>query len=286
MLQWAWRGNQQKWESATRALFALLLVVALAYLIARTVWLVGYGPDDLIPRSGLRQVQGAASQQADTGLSQHQVNDWRLFGVYQATPSRQSDEVNAPETRLQLELLGLFQSRDSRRSSAIIAQQGQDAHLYHIGDDIPGNAKLENIYADRVILRRQGRLETLRLSELGSLEGVRQVARSTPPRPQPQPSSPPPAVSLAKQRDVLIRQLGLKPVTQGASEGYAIGPQAPANLIGQVGLEQGDVIVSVNGYPLGTRAADMAALQSYQDTQTAVIVVQRGDQQFTVNYPP
>ncbi|HAR60730.1 MAG TPA: hypothetical protein DCS18_11115, partial [Alcanivorax sp.] len=72
--------------------------------------------------------------------------------------------VDAPDTRLSLELLGLFQTRDRDKSSAIIAEKGKDAELFHIGDAIPGNAELEDIYADRVILRRQGRLETLRLN--------------------------------------------------------------------------------------------------------------------------
>jgi general secretion pathway protein C len=84
----------------------------------------------------------------------------------------------------------------------------------------------------------------------------------------------------------LIRQLGLQPVSEGGTEGYRIGEQAPKQLIEQVGLNQGDVVVSVNGYPLGDEESDLAALQSYLDSQAASIVVQRGEQEFTVNYPP
>lgn len=301
MVQWAWRGNRRKWERAARVLLALLLVVALAYVIARTLWLVGYGPEDRIPSAQLRQVSVGSGGQIDTTLSQSQVNDWRLFGTYQRVPTRK-DKVEAPETRLQLELLGLFLARDPDRSTAIIAQQGQEARLYHIGDEIPGNATLEHIYADRVILRRKGRLETLRFDSLEALSGVTQVMRSaalssstsvpaqTPAPPSASTGTPAPASTprkdLAKQRKMLVRRLGLEPVAPGAANGYVIGEQAPAKLINQVGLEQGDVIVSVNGYPLGTRQSDLAALQSYQDTQTATIVIKRGDQLFTVNYPP
>ncbi len=295
MLQRAWWGHRQTWERVAPVLLALVLVVVLAYVIARTVWLIGYGPSDPVFESGLPRIQVAGEQHADADLSQSQVDGWQLFGVYNSKVSaQQKSEVDAPETRLQLLLLGLFLSPDAKRSSAIIAQKGQDAGLYHIGDDIPGNAKLENIYADRIILRRQGRLETLRLSSLGTLSGVAQVPQSTRAQPARPVSTQPaskrsvsnPRADFVKQRGVLIDRLGLKPVTKGASDGYTIGPQAPVSLIQQLGLKPGDVIVSVNGHPLGNEESDLAAMQSYQSTQRATIVVDRGDQQFTVSYPP
>ncbi|HCO64248.1 MAG TPA: hypothetical protein DIT60_05600, partial [Alcanivorax sp.] len=85
---------------------------------------------------------------------------------------------------------------------------------------IPGNAELEDIYADRVILRRQGRLETLRLNEIKGLSGggVTQVNE-----PAPQTQAPSPQTDLAQQRTALIRQLGLQPVSEGGTEGYRIG---------------------------------------------------------------
>jgi len=91
---------------------------------------------------------------------------------------------------------------------------------------------------------------------------------------------------LARQRKMIVSQLGLEPVNQGGSAGYRLGKRAPKQLLAQVGLQSDDVILSVNGHPLGTESNDMAALRSYQNTQQASIVVQRGDQQFTVNYPP
>jgi general secretion pathway protein C len=282
MIQWARKGNQQKWARWSRVILALLLVLLLAYVIAQTVWMLWYGPNDPLPESRLQQIAVATGQRTDQALSQSQVEDWHLFGAYQQEPQNNENRpVDAPDTRLQLELLGLFQTRDREKSSAIIAEKGKDAELYHIGDDIPGNAEIEEIYADRVILRRQGRLETLRLNELSALGGVTQVTE-----PAPREPSPSPRTDLGQQRTALIRQLGLKPVSEGDTQGYQIGAQAPKQLIEQVGLDQGDIIVSVNGYPLGTEDSDLAAMQSYQDSQAAVIVVQRGDQQFTVNYPP
>jgi len=282
MIQWARRGNRQRWERVARAVLALLLVVVLAYLIAQTIWLLWYGPRDALPGSDLRRVAVNGGAQQSAVLSSSQVQRWGLFGAYQAEPQAEQRPVDAPETRLSLELLGLFQTRDRGKSSAIIAERGGDAQLYHIGDGIPGNATLEEIYPDRVILKRQGRFETLRLNEVKGLAGgVTQVTE-----PEPRSPAPSPETDLAQQRTALIRQLGLQPVSDGGTEGYKIGDRAPKQLIEQVGLQPGDVVASVNGYPLGSEESDLAALQSYMESQAAVIVVQRGEQEFTVNYPP
>ncbi|KAF0804186.1 hypothetical protein A6D6_03268 [Alcanivorax xiamenensis] len=265
----------------------LLLVVGLAYLIAQTVWLLSYGPNDPVPESGLRTMSASGQSGERRGISPSEMEAWNLFGVYQAEEDVSDKPVDAPDTRLKLKLLGVFRSLDRSQSSAIIAESGGDAELYHIGDALPGNATVEEIYADRIILKRVGQLETLRLSELAALGGVSVSSRPPPPPPprQPEESSPGEA-DLGQQRTTLIRQLGLKAVASGESQGYSLGSSAPKQLIEQVGLNQGDVILSVNGYLLGTEENDLAALQSFQESQSATIVVQRGDQEFTVSYPP
>ena len=199
-------------------MIAVLLVVVLAYVLAQTVWLLWYGPSEPVPANTRTRLEVSSSGDAPT-LSQAQIDNWQLFGNYEPVASTGDDKpTDAPDTRLRLELLGVFQNADTKRATAIIAEKGKEGELYHIG--------------------------------------------------------------------AIIGQLGLEPVTEGGSAGYRLGKRAPKQLLAQVGLQSDDVILSVNGHPLGTESNDMAALRSYQDTQQASIVVQRGDQQFTVNYPP
>ena len=138
-----------------------------------------------------------------------------------------------------------------------------------------------------MILRRAGRLETLRWSD-SSLGGVSQVSRQPAVEREPQQSqiAEGSEEDMQRQRKAIIGQLGLQPVAQGDNQGYQLGKRAPKQLISQVGLQSSDVILSVNGHSLGTEEGDMAALRSFQETRQASIVVQRGNQQFTVNYPP
>ncbi len=286
MSQLASWGKQQQWGAPLRWVIAVLLVVALAYVLAQTVWLLWYGPSEPVPANTGTRLEVSSSGDAPP-LTQAQIDNWQLFGNYEPVASTGNDKpTDAPDTRLRLELLGVFQNADTKRATAIIAEKGKEGELYHIGDSIPGNAKLEEVYPDRVILRRAGRLETLRWSD-NALGGVTEVRRepTRPARPAPGGNEGGEADS-GPQRTAIIGQLGLEPVTEGGSAGYRLGKRAPKQLLAQVGLQSDDVILSVNGHPLGTESNDMAALRSYQDTQQASIVVQRGDQQFTVNYPP
>ncbi|BAP13298.1 MAG: hypothetical protein AOY29_05180 [Alcanivorax borkumensis] len=278
--------KQQQWGAPLRWVIAVLLVVAMAYVLAQTVWLLWYGPSERVQSNSKTRLDVSSSGDAPI-LSQSQVDGWQLFGQYEAAASIDKDRpTDAPDTRLRLELLGVFQNADTKRATAIIAEKGKEGELYHIGDSIPGNAKLEEVYPDRVILRRAGRLETLRWSD-SVLGGVAQVKQKpTPPPSRNRTVAQGSPADLARQRKTIIGQLGLDPIDKSGSAGYRLGKGAPKQLLAQVGLRSDDVILSVNGHPLGTESNDVAALRSYQDTQKASIVVQRGDQQFTVNYPP
>jgi len=75
------------------------------------------------------------------------------------------DLNNLPQTTLQLALKGIYSAPDAEAGSAIIAVPGQEDNVYLVGDTLPGGAVLLDIYEDRVILRRAGKLEVLMLPQ-------------------------------------------------------------------------------------------------------------------------
>lgn len=288
MVQLAQWGKQQRWAGPLRGVLAVVLLAALAYVLASTFWLLWQGPVEPISTQELTQLRSADGPggASSARLTQQQVERWQLFGEYQQEPKADQDQpTDAPDTRLRLVLLGVFQTTNKEKGTAIIAEKGQDGELYHIGDSIPGNASLEEVYADRVILRRAGRLETLRWSE-AALGGVQAVASDSRNDQESEDEDSSGGKNLVRQRKLILRQLGLEPVAKGQSRGYTLGSRAPKKLLARVGLKPDDVIISVNGHGLGTKNNDLAALRSYEQTQQATIVVERGNQQFTVNYPP
>lgn len=291
--------SSDTWLGVTRYGLALGLLVWLAFLLADTVWLVWKGPSAPIPEDPSLETVSVSGERSETLLTHNQVRDWALFGAYEpvARKDTQSGPVDAPETRLRLELLGVFQTGDSASAGAIIAEKNGEGQLYRPGEVLPGNATLEEVYGDRVILRRQGRLETLKLKEPELAGGgVRQQTREAGAQ-QRQPAVRSASNAggrsgasggtglrgdVERQRKQIISGLGL----QQADGGYRISGDAPDNVIGQVGLQPGDIIVSVNGHQVGNKEADLAALREYHQSGSATIVVQRGAQRFTVTVPP
>lgn len=290
----SWQQYLPRLAAPARTTLTLVLLAWLAWWLADTFWLFVSGPSAPLPQRD-RPVISADSGGSQQRIGLQQIRRWKVFGEAGARPQQQLEE--APDTRLQLELVGLFQY-DGEQAGAIIAEKGRDGELYRIGARIPGNATLEEIYADRVILLRAGQREALRLKEPeisgvnappSASASVRQTA-SMLRRRQRQPEQAPTDIAaitgdddLAAQRDMIVQQLGMTPADGG---GYQVGAGAPQTVLRQIGMRPGDVVVSVNGITLGDESSDMAALDSFRSSGAASIVVQRGAQRFTVNYPP
>lgn len=283
---------------------SLSLLVILAKVLVDTFWLYSAGPSDrvAVPEHLLR-LEAIEKQQARV-VSQDHISQWQLFGEKEAEQIEVEEIKEAPDTRLSLELVGLFAHVDKAKAVALIVEKGKGADLYRVGDSLPNKVDIVEIHRDRVILRRQGKHETLRMKEntLSANKSVSQVSgieEATPQRRSNRRAAPKPASnektdgafvipgdSPQQQRQAIINELALKPVSESGAEGYVIGDSAPAALIGAVGLRVGDQIVSVNGQMLGEEQQDVAILNDVLVSGTATIEVVRGTRRFTVNYPP
>lgn len=289
-----WQQYLPRMATPARVTLTLVLLAWLAWWLADSFWLFSSGPSAPLPQRDLPLLSVAGDDNRQR-LGLEQIRRWQVFGEAGARPAQQTAE--APDTRLQLELVGLFQS-DAEQAGAIIAEKGRDGELYRVGARIPGNATLEEIHADRVILLRAGQREALRLKEpeISGVSAPSAVLKARPPagllrrrEEQAQQQAPTDMAEiigdddLAAQRDMIVQQLGMTPSEGG---GYQVGAGAPQAVMRQIGMRPGDVVVSVNGITLGDESSDMAALESFRSSGAASIVVQRGAQRFTVNYPP
>ncbi len=73
--------------------------------------------------------------------------------------------IKAPETTLNLKLIGVLFDRDKGDGYAIISEAGKPQKAFHKGDKLYGNATLYDIEPNRVILKRNGRHEALTLKK-------------------------------------------------------------------------------------------------------------------------
>jgi general secretion pathway protein C len=153
----------------------VLLVLGIAWTLAQGVlfFLGGAETDataeaDASPRT-LRAAARPTPAAADIAAAD-------LFGTPGAVAAAQTAALDAPETRLQLELHGVFLAEIEGASSAIVAERNKDGKLYVLGDTLPGNAELVEVFDDRIVLRRAGSLETLRFPKEGAGRGFSVVA--------------------------------------------------------------------------------------------------------------
>lgn len=101
---------------------------------------------------------------ATKAYSARNINQWHLFGQAQKQQSKTAPApITAPETRLNLKLNGIIASDGENTAGAIIEKSAGKQEYFVLGDTISNGVTLKEVYKDRVILSRNGRLETLSL---------------------------------------------------------------------------------------------------------------------------
>ena len=283
------------------------IVLGIAYTVAQATWFFVSGPAQAplgvrtaVPQQGASQEPLAIEQM----IAQH------IFGQAAArAPLTDVAKTEAlEETRLSLELVGVFVADDAGSSSALIARKGGAAEVFAIGDRLPGNAKLSAVYRDRVVITRGGAQELIVFAKpkgwiasspnpaATAQETIAVIEAPAPPSAAPDGSAEPDGPRTARQallenrprieqdpRQVL-EELGV--VAEDGAPGYTLGAVAERPELSHTGLQQGDRILSVNGRPVGGGQADALgdgmAIENLLALGSASLEIQRGQRRFFV----
>lgn len=260
------------------AVFALLLGRALADLAWSLV---------PVPEAARWQPPPAAAATARNSavVDINAIANAALFGRYQAAAPSASSLLNAPETPLNLTLLGLLADDREAYSRALIAVQNGEEKGYAVGDDVTRGVTLQAIFPDRVILSRGGRLETLRLErDKPSVGG----GSYTPPpaAAAPDEGASASADQLAAVRDEVLRDpakaseyIRVQPANvAGQLKGYRVYPGRDRSAFTAAGLRPGDLVTAVNGVQLDDPAKALQMLGDLSQAGQVNLVVERGGQ--------
>lgn len=284
---------QRLGESQIRQLAGLvnlLIVLWLAWLLAQLSWQLVPEPEKTVAQAPQRAV--APIQGKQPRIDERQIADWHMFGVAgkAATEVKKASPVDAPETRLNLTLMGVFSSEDEKSSRAIVADpKGKEKH-YSVGDSVPGGASLSQIHADRIILERNGRFETLKLpKKVTTATGSRQVSHRN--------SSVVPAnntrqaETFTKYRDEIKRNpaafLNYVRATPARQNGKFIGFRLQAGkqrgAMQELGLKPGDIVTAINGVEIDSPAKGMKAMQSLGEGDNVNVTLLRDGQETSLS---
>lgn len=274
-----------------RTAVLFVLTVMIAKLAAQFVWLWVPVPESAQWKPAPVAATGFTAS-APKGPDAQLIASAHLFGDYQAPADASLDRMDkAPDTRLNLTLLGILAADQDKGSRALIADGGGDEKPYSVGDKVPGGVNLQAIFPDRVILARNGQLETLRLDKDKAPSPLQANAA---------PSSAPSTVSdettemLAKVREQLLQDpskaadyIRVQPANvNGEQRGYRIYPGRDRSLFNNAGLRPGDIVTSLNGTPLSDPAQALQMLADVSQSPTVSLTIERGgvQQNVVVNF--
>ena len=290
----------------TAMVVVALLALGCLYVVARFAWLaLGAGLSDAPPPPRVN-TPAVAAQRIES------LARWHLFGNPAPVADTRS-AVDAPETALNLTLRGIVAQDDPKLGRAIIADANGVEKMYRGGSEMPGGVTIDGVYADRVMLSRNGVLETLRLPKPSeSARPVSANARNTLPGgpipgpnltntapPEPVPGTPitgAPAMAasnidwnaatqkLGVDPRELAKQVTVLPVTEnGKFIGVRLNAGQGHPALSKLGLRPDDVVTSVNGIPLDNFSRAQAVQDSLANSKTVNVTVKRGDKTETLS---
>lgn len=276
------------WQSPTSQTLTTLILVATVWILGEIIWLI---PNETkaVPTWAAAHVVVSKNE---SNIDIDSLKQADLFGHY--TPNQQTNannvKVDAPKTRLNLTLSGVVANSDQALSLAVIANRGSQ-DTYGINEVIQGTrVKLKAVLVDRVILDNEGRDETL------MLDGV-DYSKLAIDNPQPLRVEPvrnkevnDESADLQEKLDkihqeiesdpkVLLKYVRLAMVKEGNDiQGYRLSAGSDRALFDSVGLQDGDVAVSINGVDLKDADALTKVLGALSDTQEINLTVERDNQ--------
>jgi general secretion pathway protein C len=271
--------SAQQWlDRASRILprvAAYALVIGIAWQLVQLMWL-------LLDREPEVSTTIAPAPAAVVNAPRQTVNvqaivDAHLFDVPQQAVA---DASEAPQTQMNLVLAGTWASEDPKNGYAFIGESATTARMYAVGKSVRSGTVLNAVYPDRVILETNGRLEALRLPRLSSANLT--ALASPPPPPQ---RTPPTEVAESLRRvaesnpAAFTEIIRPQPVfANGVQRGYRVYPGRNRQQFARLGLQPGDLVLSINGTPLDDPQRGMEIFNTMGASDRVTVTVERNGQ--------
>ncbi len=224
--------------------------------------------------------------------------------IFNPTPIPESESAAAADEHLDVTLVGTSQVTLGK-PDAIIENAG-DQTVYRVGDMVPGAGQLLSVGRDRVVILHDGRRVALELPKSGLTPGPPLTPRPGqlrryPRGPQSLAKAPAHGVhrigpnryvldratvdSNLKNMAPLFTEIRATPQIQnGVANGFLLTEIQPNSIFQQLGLQDGDVLQTVNGQSVGDPAKAFTLLQSLQDQGVITLNVMRNGTPQQVSY--
>ena len=269
------------------AWISLLLVVLIAWQLAKIIWMLIPGPSagDPVPApTGDVAMLGTENHSGDVNA----IANAHIFGIANADPVEAQpvvvdDTENLRDTRrANLSLRGTIASEIAAAAVAIIADGGDEEKIYLIGDPVMSGVKLHAVYADRVVLNENGVLTNLRLPQ-DFPQGTQIVRRNTTTTSRTSNNTRSIQAVVAQNVSRLADVIRPTPYfVNGQQQGYRVYPGRNRAQFTALGLRPGDLIKDIDGQSLSDPSQAMQIFQSLGDADQVSVTVERNGQPETL----
>jgi len=214
----------------------------------------------------------------------------RLFGTI---PAAMEIAVANPETKLNLKLRGIYYAADNNMQSfAVIAETESKHHLYRQGATLSGGTVLQEIRPKEIILNRNGRYETLKLTSSPASTATTTPPSTTISNKISSDENLTPAQLLANYQQQLrenpqklLSLVRIEAVEQnGKFSGFRLSPGRDATLLNRFNLKSGDILVAVNGTDLDSPLKGLGLIEQLGQTKQLNLTVLRNGQPLSLSF--
>jgi len=265
----------------------LLVLAALAHQVSVLVWHLV--PEPQIDASPLPApvvpVASAENSGADYQQQARAIGQAFLFG--KAAVEQKPVEVveEAPQTKLNYKLRGVYFSPEESLSSAIVETRPNDTRHYLLGQELADKITLARIEKDHILINRYGKLERLDLEKPefptggGGVEPASGVSASQTAllRSYKQRYSSNPMALATRFQAIPVQQ-------DGTNIGFKLKALRGESLLKRLNFEPDDVFTAVNGVSLKNPFEALDALKSLTTASNVSVTILRNGSEQTIDF--
>lgn len=266
---------------------SLLLVIAIAWQLAKLIWLLlpGSSAGDLIDAPPAQIGSSASARPGSRGQANVQaIAAAHIFGEADAddapveTVAVITEDVEDYRGN-NLSLKGTVASDVADSSYAIIADQRNEERVYAIGAVVAPGTTLHSVQSDRVILNQSGALSALKLPQEFP-QGSPVVRRSTSTTSRAASTNAQSIQNVVAQNVSKLADV-IRPTPYfvgGQQQGYRVYPGRDRKQFAALGLRPGDLIKDIDGAALTDPKQAMEIFQSLGSADQVSVTVERNGQ--------
>jgi type II secretion system protein C len=276
-------------DRRTRLFVTLVLLAMLAYQLSISFWQFYASPN--LAASDYRSqviVANNSARPEQSYLEKAQIiSRAYLFGKPAAAVSR-AQVTEAPKTRLNYKLRGIYYSTVGRLASAIVEIKANHSQYYRLDDELAENITVAAIERDHILINRYGKIERLNLEKpIISRTGQPANNRNT--------NTASSANSTALLRSykkryasnpmALATRFQAIPVSKnGQNIGFRLKALRGESLLKKLKFQDSDVFTQVNGIGLNKPFQALDALRALTTASDVSVTVLRNGVEETVNF--